>query len=104
VTQLLFGPPVPFPVVFRVSGPDVDVLRGVAEQVRQVVAANQLTRDAFLDWGERTSGYRLVLDQDRLRLLGFTPDQVKSQLNALLSGNPITEVREGTRVVAVVAR
>ncbi|NWE29034.1 efflux RND transporter permease subunit [Pseudomonas gingeri] len=104
VTQLLFGPPVPFPVVFRVSGPDVDVLRGVAEQVRQVVAANKLTRDAFLDWGERTSGYRLALDQDRLRLLGFTPDQVKSQLNALLSGNPITEVREGTRVVSVVAR
>ncbi|NWA09525.1 efflux RND transporter permease subunit [Pseudomonas gingeri] len=104
VTQLLFGPPVPFPVVFRVSGPDADVLRGLAEQVRQVVAANKLTRDAFLDWGERTSGYRLVLDQDRLRLLGFTPDQVKSQLNALLSGNPITEVREGTRVVSVVAR
>ncbi len=54
--------------------------------------------------GERTSGYRLVLDQDRLRLLGFTPNEVKSQLNALLSGNPITEVREGNRTVSVVAR
>jgi hypothetical protein len=73
VTQLLFGPPVPFPVVFRVSGPDVDVLRGLSEAVRKVVAANTLTKDAFLDWGERASGYRLVLDQDRLRLLGFTP-------------------------------
>ncbi|WP_416769817.1 efflux RND transporter permease subunit [Pseudomonas sp. RHF3.3-3] len=104
VTQLVFGPPVPFPVVFRVSGPDIEVLRGVTEQVRQVVAANRLTRDTFVDWGERTSAYRLVLDQDRLRLLGFTPDQVKSQLNALLRGNPITEVREGTRVVSVVAR
>ncbi|WP_273822560.1 efflux RND transporter permease subunit [Pseudomonas asplenii] len=104
VTQLVFGPPVPFPVVFRVSGPDIEVLRGVTEQVREVVAANRLTRDTFVDWGERTSAYRLVLDQDRLRLLGFTPDQVKSQLNALLRGNPITEVREGTRVVSVVAR
>ncbi|MEX5491497.1 hypothetical protein ABFV43_22155, partial [Pseudomonas fulva] len=62
------------------------------------------TKDAFLDWGERTSAYRLVLDQDRLRLLGFTPNEVKSQLNALLSGNPITEVREGNRTVSVVAR
>ncbi|MGK9617225.1 hypothetical protein O6474_25115, partial [Salmonella enterica subsp. enterica] len=63
-----------------------------------------MTKDAFLDWGERTSGYRLVLDQDRLRLLGFTPNEVKSQLNALLSGNPITDVREGNRTVSVVAR
>lgn len=104
VTQLVFGPPVPFPVVFRVSGPDLNVLRGLSEDVRQVVAANKLTRDSFLDWGERASSYRLVLDQDRLRLLGFTPDGVKSQLNALLSGNPITEVREGNRTVSVVAR
>jgi multidrug efflux pump subunit AcrB len=104
VTQLLFGPPVPFPVVFRVSGPDLSLLRSLSEEVRQVVAANPLTKDAFLDWGERTSAYRLVLDQDRLRLLGFTPDEVKSQLNALLSGNPITEVREGNRTVSVVVR
>ncbi|WP_416199922.1 MAG: MFS transporter [Pseudomonas shahriarae] len=104
VTQLLFGPPVPFPVVFRVSGPDLSLLRSLSEEVRQVVAANPLTKDAFLDWGERSSAYRLVLDQDRLRLLGFTPDEVKSQLNALLSGNPITEVREGNRTVSVVVR
>lgn len=104
VTQQVFGPPVPFPVVFRVSGPDVEVLRGLAEQVRQVVANHPLTRDTFLDWGERSSAYRLVLDQDRLRLLGFTPNAVKSQVNALLSGNPLTEVREGTRNVLVVAR
>lgn len=104
VTQLLFGPPVPFPVVFRVSGPDLSLLRSLSEDVRQVVAANPLTKDAFLDWGERSSAYRLVLDQDRLRLLGFTPDEVKSQLNALLSGNPITEVREGNRTVSVVVR
>lgn len=104
VTQLVFGPPVPFPVVFRVSGPDLDTLRGISEEVRAVVAANPMTRDTFVDWGERASAYRLVLDQDRLRLLGFTPNEVKSQLNALLSGNPVTEVREGTRSVAVMVR
>ncbi|MEH6566600.1 MAG: efflux RND transporter permease subunit [Halopseudomonas sp.] len=104
VTQLVFGPPVPFPVVFRVSGPELDTLRGIAEQVRARVEANAMSRDTFIDWGEKTSSYRLVLDQDRLRLLGFTPAQVKSQLNALLSGNPITEVREGNRTVSVVVR
>ncbi len=104
VTQLVFGPPVPFPVVFRVSGPNLEQLRRISEEVRQVVAANPMTRDSFVDWGERTSSYRLVLDQDRLRLLGFTPNEVKSQLNALLTGNPVTEVREGTRTVAVMVR
>ncbi|WP_271408699.1 efflux RND transporter permease subunit [Pseudomonas sp. Q1-7] len=104
VTQLVFGPPVPFPVVFRVSGPHLDQLRHITEEVRQVVAANPMTRDTFVDWGERASAYRLVLDQDRLRLLGFTPNEVKSQLNALLTGNPVTEVREGTRTVAVTVR
>ena len=104
VTQLLFGPPVPFPVVFRVAGPSADVVREIAEDVRQVVAANPDTRDAFLDWGERASAYRLALDQDRLRLLGFTPSDVKLQVNALLSGNPITEVREGIRTIPVLAR
>ncbi|MCO6058432.1 efflux RND transporter permease subunit [Pseudomonas sp. MOB-449] len=104
VTQLVFGPPVPFPVVFRVSGPNLDQLRQISEEVRAVVAANPKTRDTFVDWGERSSAYRLVLDQDRLRLLGFTPNEVKSQLNALLTGNPVTEVREGNRTVAVMVR
>lgn len=104
VIQLVFGPPVPFPVVFRVSGPDLDTLRGIAEQVRSRVDANAMTRDTVIDWGEKSSSYRLLLDQDRLRLLGFTPAQVKSQINALLSGNPITEVREGNRTVSVVVR
>jgi multidrug efflux pump subunit AcrB len=104
VTQLLFGPPVPFPVVFRVSGPDLDTLRGIAEQVRLIVAINPQTRDAQVNWSERTSAYRLVLDQDRLRQLGFTPLEVKTQVNALLNGNPITEVREGTRTIPVMDR
>jgi multidrug efflux pump subunit AcrB len=104
VTQLAFGPPVPFPVVFRVSGPELNTLRGIAEQIRARVDANAMTRDTFIDWGEKASSYRLQLDQDRLRLLGFTPAQVKSQINALLSGNPITEVREDNRTVSVVVR
>ncbi|HXK21694.1 MAG TPA: efflux RND transporter permease subunit [Myxococcota bacterium] len=104
VTQLVFGPPVPFPVVFRVSGPSLERVRAIAEEVRRIASSHPDVRDAFLDWGERASAYRLVLDQDRLRLLGFTPADVKLQVNALLTGNTITEVREGTRTVPVLAR
>lgn len=104
VTQLVFGPPVPFPVVFRVSGPSTERVRAIAENVRRIASGHPDVRDAFLDWGERTSAYRLVLDQDRLRLLGFTPADVKLQVNALLTGNAITEVRDGIRTVPVLAR
>jgi multidrug efflux pump subunit AcrB len=104
VTQLVFGPPVPFPVVFRVSGPSPERVRAIAEEVRRVASSHPDVRDPFLDWGERASAYRLALDQDRLRLLGFTPADVKLQVNALLTGNPITEVREGIRTVPVLAR
>jgi len=103
-TQLVFGPPVPFPVVFRVSGPSPERVRAIAEQVRRIASSQPDVRDAFLDWGERASAYRLVLDQDRLRLLGFTPADVRLQVNALLTGNVITEVREGIRTVPVLAR
>jgi multidrug efflux pump subunit AcrB len=104
VTQLTFGPPVPFPVVFRVSGPSPRRVRGIAEEVRRLVSRHPDVRDAFLDWGERASAYRLALDHDRLRLLGFTPADVKLQMNALLTGHTITEVREGNRTVPVLAR
>jgi multidrug efflux pump subunit AcrB len=79
-------------------------VRAIAEEVRRIASRHPDVRDAFLDWGERASAYRLVLDQDRLRLLGFTPADVKLQVNALLTGNPITEVREGIRTVPVLAR
>ena len=104
VTQLLFGPPVPYPVAFRVTGPDLIVLRGIAERVRGVLVAQPAMRDVNLDWGERTPSVRLVLDQARLRLLGLTPKDVADQMQFLLSGAPITQVREDVRTVQVVAR
>jgi multidrug efflux pump subunit AcrB len=104
VTQLLFGPPVPYPVAFRVVGPDVDVLRGVALKVRDVLAADPAMRDVNLDWGERTPALRIVLDPARLRLLGLTPKDAADQLQFLLSGAPVTQVREDIRTVEVTAR
>ncbi len=104
VTQLLFGPPVPYPVAFRVVGQDVNVLRPIALKVRDVLAADPQMRDVNLDWGERTPALRVAFDQARLRLIGLTPKDAADQLQFLLSGAPVTQVREDIRKVEVTAR
>lgn len=104
VSKLLFGPPVPYPVVFRVSGPDIAVARGIADRVRAIVAADPQTRDVHVEWGDRAPVLRLTFDQARLRLLGLTPADVSRQVAGLVSGVPVTEVRRGTRVSGVVIR
>jgi len=104
VTQLLFGPPVPYPVSFRITGPDLATLRAISERVRAMLVAEPAMRDVNLDWGERTPAMRLALDQARLRLLGLSPKDVADQLQFLLSGTPITQVRKDIRTVDVVAR
>ena len=75
VTQLVFGPYSPFPVAFRVTGPDPQVLRGIADQVQAVMRANPGMRQVNRDWGERVPTAHFVLDQDRLRLIGLSPDR-----------------------------
>jgi multidrug efflux pump subunit AcrB len=104
VKQFVFGPPVPFPVLFRVMGPDENQLRRIAHDVRDVMAGNPNLCDVHLDWGERTPSDQLILDQDRLRLLGLTPQETGLQLQAILNGVPATQMREGIRSVDVVVR
>jgi len=103
-TQLVFGPPSPFPVAFRVSGPDVSKVRAIAEQVRAIMVNDPMMRTVNTDWGERVPELHLVLDQDRLRALGLTSGDVGEQLQFLLSGVTISQVREDIRTVDVVAR
>jgi multidrug efflux pump subunit AcrB len=104
VTQLVFGPPSPFPVAFRVMGPDPDTLRDIAAEVRAVMQASSQMRTVNTDWGERVPTLRFSLDQDRLQSLGLTSSDVAQQLQFLLSGIPITDVREDIRSVQVAAR
>ena len=103
-TQLLFGPPSPFPVAFRVNGPDVDQVRAIAERVRKVMADDPMMRTVNLDWSERAPTMRLVLDQDRLRALGLTSADVAEQMQFLLTGATVSQAREDIRTVDVVAR
>ncbi|MCC7645335.1 MULTISPECIES: efflux RND transporter permease subunit [unclassified Janthinobacterium] len=104
VTQLVFGPYSPFPVAYRVSGPDPEVLRGVAGQVQQVMQASPLMRTVNTDWGTRTPTLHFSLQQERLQAMGLTSAAVAQQLQFLLSGVPVTAVREDIRTVQVVAR
>jgi multidrug efflux pump subunit AcrB len=104
VDRFNFGPPVGFPVQFRVVGPDTQKVRDVAYQVREVMRGDRRLIEPQLDWNEQTPYLKLVVDQDRARALGLTPQDVSQALSLLISGVPVTTVRDGIEKVAVVAR
>jgi multidrug efflux pump subunit AcrB len=104
VTQLVFGPNSPFPVAYRITGPDPDTLRAIAADARTVLRANPVMRTVNSDWGDRRPVLHLSLQQDRLSAVGLTSSAVSQQLQFLLRGIPIAEVREDIRSVQLVAR
>lgn len=104
ITQIVFGPPSPFPVAYRVMGPDPEKLRAIASEVESVMRANPMMRTVNTDWGPRVPTLHFTLDQDRLNAVGLTSSSVSLQLQFLLSGVPLTEVREDIRSVQVVGR
>ncbi|WNJ88587.1 efflux RND transporter permease subunit [Bosea sp. 685] len=104
VTQLVFGPYTPFPVEFRVMGPDPAQLYAISAQALEVMRGVADVRQANRDWGNRTPVLRFVPDQDRLNLIGLSPAAVGQQLQFLLTGVTVTQVREDIRNVPVVAR
>jgi multidrug efflux pump subunit AcrB len=104
VTQLVFGPYSPYPVAYRVTGPNPDKLREIAAEVQLVLDASPLMRTVNTDWGTRVPTLHFSLQQDRLQAVGLTSSAVAQQLQFLLSGVPITAVREDIRTVQVMAR
>ena len=104
VTQIVFGPPSPFPVAYRVMGPDPDKLREISAEVEAVLHASPMMRTVNTDWGPRVPTLHFTLDQDRLQAVGLSSSSVALQLQFLLSGAPLTEVREDIRSVQVVGR
>ncbi|MGQ4694019.1 efflux RND transporter permease subunit [Enterobacter asburiae] len=104
VTQLVFGPYSPFPVAWRVSGPDVEQVHDIADKVKAVLQASPLMRTVNTDWGSRVPVLHFTLDQNRLQATGLTSSAVADQLQFLLSGVPVTSVREDIRSVEVIGR
>jgi multidrug efflux pump len=104
VNRLENGPPVGFPVQFRVSGPNPMEVRRIAFQVADVMRANQNTRDVNLDWNELSKVVKLDVDQAKARLLGISSQDLATTLNSIVSGLTVTQYREDRELIDVVAR
>src|SRR5213594_4477092 len=92
------------PLHFRVMGTDPVKLREIARSVEEIMRADPNMRTVNVDWGERVPKLHFVLDQERLQLIGLSPEETAQQLQFLLNGQTITQVRENIRAVNVVAR
>jgi multidrug efflux pump subunit AcrB len=104
VTRLEFGPPVGFPVQFRVVGPDKAVVRDIAYRVRDAVRQSPLVRDTQLDWNEQVRSVKVQVDQDKARQLGLSTADIQGLVQTTLDGAPVTQIRRGEELVDVVVR
>ena len=104
VSPLELGPPVGWPVQYRVSGPDPSVVRSIALDLAEVVAASPDTLRTNFDWVEPTREVRIRVDQDEARLLGLSSEALAGVLNTVITGAPVTQVRDDIYLVNVLAR
>jgi multidrug efflux pump len=104
VMRLNVGPPMDYPVVFRVFGEDPTLLRSLADRVAEVVRANPHTLDVNDDWHERIPSFRLVLDQDKARALGVSTSTLSQALRAHYSGVAVGQFREDDKLIDIVWR
>jgi len=104
VMRLNVGPPMDYPVVFRVFGEDPTLLRTFADRVAEVVRANPNTVDVNDDWHERIPSFRLVLDQEKARALGVSTSTLSQALQAHYTGIPVGQFREEDKLIDIVWR
>jgi len=98
------GPPVPYPVQFRVTGPEVAGVRTIADQVKDILRANPNTVGVNDNWNESVKVLRLDLDQDKMRALGVTSKTVMQAANTILSGTVIGQFREDNKLIDIQVR
>jgi multidrug efflux pump len=104
VSPLELGPPVGWPVQYRVSGPDLGQVRAIALQLGQILGSENDLRGINFDWMEPARKVRIEIDQDQARLLGLSSQALSSYMNAVMTGAPITQVRDDIYLVDVVTR
>jgi multidrug efflux pump len=104
VYPLELGPPVGWPVQYRVSGPDVAQVREIAFRLAQIVAGNPQALHVNFDWIEPARQVRIRVDQNEARLLGLSTSALAGVLNTVISGSSITQVRDDIYLVDVVVR
>jgi len=104
VYPLELGPPVGWPVQYRVNGPDLSKVRETAAKLAKVVASNPQAVNVNFDWMEPAREVRIRIDQDEARLLGLSSQALAGVLNTVISGASITQVRDDIYLVDVVVR
>ncbi|MCP1444769.1 multidrug efflux pump subunit AcrB [Pseudomonas sp. GGS8] len=104
VTRLELGPPVGYPVQFRVVGPDTQVVRRIARDVEKVVGSNPKVRDLQLDWNDPVRTLKVQLDQDKASALGLTPADVSLATQTVMNGATLSQLREHEDLIDIVAR
>jgi multidrug efflux pump subunit AcrB len=98
------GPPVPYPVQFRVVGPDVAGVRAWADEAKAVLRAHPAMRGVNDNWNEQVKVLRQVVDQDKARALGVTSQGIALASRTVLSGNTVGQYREGDKLIDIVLR
>lgn len=104
ISPLELGPPVGWPLQYRVSGPDVSQVREIAFKLARIVATNPQAEEINFDWIEPARQVRVRVDQDEARLLGLSSQTLAGVLNTVMSGTSITQVRDDIYLVDVVVR
>ncbi|CAE6934818.1 RND efflux transporter [Pseudomonas marincola] len=104
VSRLENGPPVGYPIQFRVSGEHIDEVRAFAREVQRKVRENPYVTNVHLDWQEPSKVVRLNIDQERARALGVSTREVSNFLQSTLVGTPVSQYRENNELIALVIR
>ena len=98
------GPPVPYPVQFRVVGPDPAVLRGLADEVKEALRQSPNMRGVNDNWNESVKALRLEVDQSKARALGVSSQSIAQAARTLLAGSTVGQYRDGDKLIDIVLR
>ena len=98
------GPPVPYPVQFRIVGADMAAVRAWGDQAKETLRANPHMRGVNDNWNEPVKALRLAVDQDKARALGVSSQSIAQASRVLLSGSTVGQYREGDRLIDIVLR
>ena len=104
ISRLENGPPVGFPVQYRISGEDTERLRGYATEIAGLLRANGNLANIQTDWYEKSKVIKLEIDQDKARLLGITSSELAGFLSGSLNGTQVTFLREGDKQIEILLR
>ena len=104
VNRLENGPPVGYPVQFRVSGQNITAVRRIANDVAVIMREHPNTSNVHLDWNEQVKNIRLLIDQNKARAIGVSSQNLAGMLDSIFTGFAITQYRERDESIEVVAR